>query len=668
MRVNRLSENKLRTFKRFGFINCIVASLFISTACNNINSNLSRNPTSTIFQTDPNAAGNGGAFQLTSVAPDLASPGTVYDLIGQNNEFDTYCGGTLGACQCEYTFIQPGVGSQTVSSAVTYQESNLLRCPNSVPSGITSFDTRVTVVAGATGATAPAAGTGAISYSSNTITVNLSTNGAFAGSTSYIDLTSASSYVPVQRFQCRKREFIPNPMDNLIIDPFQSQDPAVIYPFNFYTTNISESLLRMQQLPDQKWECSLAANKDRTVQWWANPNVFSTQACTSAFCNGDGYLMYPTTALSGNKIPVTPPSPGNPGSKAVGKRRGTFSLASIPYGVFQIPVKAAVAPLDYVKANYSIVGYGAKPIPNTNGSSSCPAITLPPKSTWVKLWNFRATDITAPKIVTSSQSITNAVVACDTHHGQNIFPSCEATYPSGAPGGPGYSNSFGNPLDFIQTLNFTGSDPMASRVLLLASPNSTAQTSACYNSRADQWTDPTAASLNGVNHNGKDQWTPSPFAFSTATPTPISIDDIVGFPFNLYQNAKSAGWTKALAGPPNPNRYEWFSSTPAGAYAVPSVAPADFQNQLTTQPLAPDNFTDQLFITTDPAVDDSQMRNGSSAVAEFIPSTYRSVQDCLGPTTAGCTANRINWGVNVKEVGTPTTADLYPLCVLQFYD
>lgn len=643
MRELNLSAKRKSMMKRFSLLSCVIASFAIFSACTNISSSLGRLPSSFVDQSDPNAEGNGGAFQLYSVNPDQANPGASYVMVGQNEEFDTYCGGSLGTCLCEYTFEQPGVGTQTVSSAVTYQESNLLRCPNSVPSGIVSFDARITVVS--TGGTAPTpAGGGAISYSSNRITVSLSTNGAFAGSTSYIDLTSAASYVPVQRFQCRKREFIANPLDNKIIDPLQSSDPAVIYAFNYYTTNVSESLLRMQQIADQSWECSLSATKDRTLHWWSNPNVFSSAACTTAFCNGDGYLMYPQNSLSSGKIAVSASSTAN------GKRRGSFSLSSIPYGVFQVPVKAAVAPLNYVSANYAVIGYAAKPIASTNGSSACPAIPIPAKATWVKLWNFRATDITPPKVVTATQSSTNSAIACDTSHGLNLFPSCEAIQPAPV------NSAFGNALSGRTGTELT----LASRIALLDSSQGSAATSACYNVDASQWR--TGPSTNPL-YNGQDIWNPSPFAFDATVP----MSTIAGFPYNMYTPAATDPWTFIIgAGPTN---YRWFTET--GLYSVPAATPQDVQNQITTDTLSADNYTDQLFITTDPSVDDSLMRNSSPSVAHFIPKTYRSMQACPGanPTDPTCAnASPLNWGINVKEVGNTTSSDTYPLCVLQFYD
>ena len=649
MRVITLSVQRKIFLNQFSLFSWILASFFIFSACNNISSNLNRLPSSLIDQSDP-TTGNGGAFQLYSVNPDLASPGTIYDMIGQNQEFDTYCGGSLGSCMCEYSFNQPGVGSQTVSAAVTYQESNLIRCPNSVPSGITSFDARITVVASGTTVGTPAPGQtgGAVSYSSNTITVNLSANGAFAGSTSYMDLTNASTYVPVQRFQCRKREFIVNPLDNLIIDPIQSGDPAVIYPFNYYTTNVSESLLKMQQSGSQSWECSLSATQDRSLQWWANPNVFSSAACNSPFCSGDDYLMYPQTSLSSGRIPV------RPGSTATGKRRSSFSLASVPYGVFQIPLKAAVAPLNYVSSNYSVIGYAAKPIPGTNGSSACPAIAIPPNATWVKLWNYRATDITSPKIVTANQGSANSVVACDTGHGSNLFPSCEVKY-AGAPGSPvsGGGNSFGVPLSGIGT-GSDATDPLASRILLLAEGSGSAQTSACYKVDHNQWAVST--------FNAQDKWTPSPFGFDAT----VTKDTIAGFPYNMYTDVRTWAETFEAA----PTNYRFFKEGAfAGTYGIFPKTPQDFKTQLTTVALSDENYTDQLFITSDPNVDDSLMRNGASSVAHYIPSTYRSFQACPGANPLACASSTpLNWRINVKEVGNPTSMDTYPLCVLQFYD
>jgi hypothetical protein len=656
----KLSTSPNRLFNRIRFAVSIMASFCVLTACNNINSNV-RGPSSTLLQSDPYQDAT-GSFQLKSLAGDPTSPGTVIDMIGIDSQFDSFC--ALGTCMCEYTYVASGIGTQTVSTKALYQESNLIRCTNIVPSGTNNFDVRITVVptTGATSATP--SGTDTVSYASNSLSGSFS-NGALAGSTSYMDLSNSANYVPVQRFQCRKREFIANPLNPEMIDPFQSQNPAIIYPFNYYTTNVAQSILTQQQAADQSWECTLTSTQDHTLQWWANPNVFSLSTCSTSFCNGDGALMYPQDTLTSGKIPVSNPA-------ANGKRRSSFSLASQSYGVFQVAVQAAISPVNYVSSNYAIIGYGAKSIAGSNGTSSCPAITLPPKATWVKLWNYRATDITPGKKVTGSQSINNSAIACDTTHPapgshdvtQMLFPSCEITDPTG--------HMFGVPLD---NPAINAGTSLASRVAAVIGGSS--NISACYNfgtmgggsyntTVSIPWHSDNLGSP--ATYAGKDVWLPSPYKM----PSTVGLDVVAGFPWNAYTNASSYAPIIMRTDIDNGNSVinQWMTNA-FPAIAIPSATPMDFTSQLTTAPLSTDNYTDQIFVVTDPSVSDNDMRNNASSIQQYVPRTFRSKADCPGPASCDPISTGktpITWGIRVQEIGTEGGVDVYPLCVLQFYD
>ena len=150
----------------------------------------------------------GGSFKLIGVYSSQNAIGSEFDMIGADSMFDQFCTGTSGPCVCVYTYQSPGVGETVVQQAVRVQESDLLRCPNGVPSGINSFEVKILA-------------NGSGDYS-NAITVNLS-NSAFVN-TAYVDLSSESSYQPVTRFQCRHREQIMNPLGGggNLIDPIQS--------------------------------------------------------------------------------------------------------------------------------------------------------------------------------------------------------------------------------------------------------------------------------------------------------------------------------------------------------------------------------------------------------------------------------------------------------------
>ncbi|MBS1960248.1 MAG: hypothetical protein JST80_12295 [Bdellovibrionales bacterium] len=602
----------------------LVASITLTTSC----TKLSRNPASKSSSSTSNAViSNSGNFVLSTVLPSQQSAGTQYDMIGQGGEFDNYCGDAASPCLCEYTYDQGGV-IQSASIAPTYQETNLLRCANQVPSGIPNFDVKIV--------------TGDGSMYSNTITVNLS-SGTFAGSTLYLDLTGADSYVQAKRFQCRKHEFIKNPLDQNMIDPIQSEDPKVNYAFNFYTTNVSESLLQMQRLANQDWECTLTETQDRSLHWWANANVYSSSPCTDSFCSGDGELMYPQTSLVSGKIPVSNPA-------SVGKRRGSFWMAKQAYGVFQIPVQAALAPKDYVSSTYGVIGYAAKPIPSTAGSSSCPAIPLPAKSTWVKIWNFRATDITPPKKLTSSTSIASGDILCNpgaitAPTASSVFPTCSGPRTIGST-----VTAFGSGLGSVVTTT-----DLASRIVILPTTGSgTLVPNACYN-----------MALNFGATLADDLWTPSPIAFGDPGNGGLTIDQIKTLPWNVYlaQNAtfNSTSFVKETAA----GMTSLWRDDKNGAL----IAAVPQDSLIQTAVLSTDNYTDQIFVVTDANVDDTAMRNQAPSASQYKPVTYRTSNDCNGISRTACSTNReLHWDVNVKEVGNAASADMYPLCVLQFYD
>ena len=617
MQREKISSQNFQCFSLRKFhkeIFCFFAFSFalISTSCTNLASLASRAPTSEITLADPTAAG-GGAFTLTSVLASQQSPGTMYDMVGADSQFDTYCSGTNAPCACEYTYISPGQGTVTDQGAVQYQESNLVRCLNVVPSGVNSFDVKVVA-------------TGSGDYS-NTITVNLA-SGGFTN-TNYTDLSKEEAYQQVKRFQCRRLALIPNPMSTNLIDPIQSVDPKIIYPFNFYTSNVASSLWQMQQSSNQNWDCSLTPTYDhvtnqRILHWWSNPNVFSSSACTDAFCNGDNELMYPQNSLESGKIPVT-------NIFANGKRRASFSLAKQSYGVFQIPVKAAVAPLSYVASNYGTIGYAARPIPNASGVSTCPNITIPSNASWVKLWNFKANNILPPRYVTGSIAINpaNQQIGCYPRQGVQLS-SCDN-------------------LASATTMETVGVSPiagtLASRVVVIGSASGA---NACYNLDS------------GTMSAGQELWTPSTYADFQTHPTQQNMKDL---PWGMYQLITGIG-------PDGSNVKRVYSSGSAIAPVIDPIAPKD--SQLTVSTLTTANYNDNLFVVSDVSVNDSSMINGASSVSYYKPLTYKTNLDCTvinGASNPICSPSKmINWDINIKDVDAPTGPNQYPLCVLQFTD
>jgi hypothetical protein len=584
--------------------------LMTLSACNNVQKPKgSASVTSTLTQAPSQQFSSASAFTLSQVLPSQHSGGLHYDMIGVNDEFDQYCGSALTACSCEYTFSIPNLGPQPAEvAAVVYAESNLVRCINQVPSGIAQFSVRVISNENS-------------QFSSNSLDINL--NGAtFAGSTSFLDLTSPQSFVSVNRYQCRRNESIMHPMDGGIIDPLQSENPNVIYPFNYYTTNVGESVLKLQRSSDQSWQCSLQSNSDQSLQWWTNPLVFSASPCsvTNPFCAGEQELMYPQVQLESGLIPQFTLSNN-------GRKRASFSLAKQAYGVFNTQVEAVVAPNNYSGGKISVIGYGARPIPVAGGTSVCPSIPLPANATWVKLFAFKATNISAPRYVNGSTAILNTAIACNPS--ATAFPSCAFDNVLGAYGNCGAGN-FGCAIGLQ-------SGGRTTRIAKMSNGNA----DACYNIDENSWI------------SGAETWIASPYAFGNFS-NPPDLATLRTLPWNVY-----AGITAV-------------SAATDATRAVSDVQNATpFDSAVVTQPLNQNqNYTDHLFVVADPLVSDDAMLNGTAP--EYKPVTYRSRLDCNSTTRSGCPIGKeINWGLtslDMSEAGQPPGADLRTVCVVQFYE
>ncbi len=646
----KAGERKPIWFSRGAVLRALLPLVLLAvpiTSCTKI-SNAVRAPSSTVYLGDPVGGGDSGSFRLTGVVTDPVLGNSVYSMLGQNNEFELYCGGSFGACKCRYTFEQGALGTQIIEVASTHQESNMIRCPNSVPTGVASFEAMIFTSGGDTGQ----------AFESNSLTVSLGAGAGGGGgqvSVQYLDTRDELSYAQVRRYQCKKSEFIASPFDSTFLDPIQSQDPRVIYPFNYYTSNVAESILALQRNSSaQGWECTLTPTLDHRTHWWANPMVFSAAPCSSPFCIGDGELMYPADAIESGRIPVSA------GSTANGKRRSSFALLKGPYGVFNVPVVAATAPKDYVSAWYSLesvapdltlgaLGYAARPIPTQGGSSACPAVPIPTNARWVKLWNFRATDLTPPKKVTGTSDSISSPIACWTRRGNGVFDSCEYSQHSISGSGPNLSDVDGSG-NFLYTLEHLAAGQFAGRVALTAATGNGRDPSACYK------VDPALPDL----------LQPSWYAFSG-----LSVQDMQAKPWGLYAGITAIESRVDALGTPVPN----VSPTPAqvlNGSTLNAGTPSDEVLPGQTAGIANDNLVDQIFIVTDPQVQDSSMRNGSPP-AEFQPVTYRSKAGCPGNSRSNCPVSghegtMVNWGVHTGQVNQPAGADTYPLCVLQFLD
>ncbi len=623
--------------RRGGSLFFVLAIAFLA-SCTNIKFS-DRKPAAEVFLPDQSTL-SGGAFSLRGVIPDPnpSFAGSMYNMLGQNGEFDNYCGGNYGTCSCVYTYTSGSNVNQIIEAQVQYQESNMLRCPNVVPSGASSFSVKIQTQAGAGGGP----------FDSNSLSITPGAGGSFENSPVYADLTDERSYQPVRRYQCRRLQFIPSPFDSTFLDPIQSQDPRIIYPFNFFTSNVGESILALQRNgTNQGWECTLTPTLDYSLHWWANPMVFSDAPCASGFCIGDGELIYPMNTLESGKIPVSS------GSTATGKRRSSFSLLPRPYGVFNTPVIAATAPQTYVSAFYSgqavdatltlsPLGFAARPVVLPGGGSGCPNIPIPANAKWVKLWNFRATDLQPPRRVVSTRATQSFPIACLSSPSGDLFDSC---YFYNAPLTPTSERTLGNSDENL-------SISLAARIGLMTAQGggSGRDPSACYYLKSDY-----------------DTFIASLFAFNFNSAIPEQLNFLNDYPWGVYSSVSTTlTFPAAFPGGTQSNLFQ----VPAGSR--PEAIPADLvdpTDNTATAPLSPDLYSDHLFVVTDPAITIADFQNLNSTEAKnYRPVTYRTKGACNNSSRSTCTQEQVNWALNTKNINQPLGPEVYPLCVLQFSD
>ena len=661
----------------------MLAFLFLISSCNNL-----RNPASisgsgnTNNLATPNS-GTGGSFTITGVYASQQAPGSLFDVVSSDGQFDVFCTGSYAPCVCEVKYNSPGIGEVINQGAVTYQETNLIRCQNVVQGGISSFELKVV-----------STGTG---DHSNSIIVNMSSGGFV--NTTYVDLSQEDTYVDVKRFQCRKREFIANPFNNSIIDPIQSEDPKLIYPFNYYTTNVSNSLWALQNSGTQNWECTLNPNSTNSLQWWANPVVFSAAACpsSSGFCGTEGEHINRYDSLEGGKVKAST------FSSAKGKKRSSFSLSKTQYGVFDMPVRASVGPStvsgsgSYETSTFDVIGYAARSIPVIGGTSSCPtSVAIPSNAHWVKLWNFRANDITAPSYVRSSAAMTASGIACNplpdgSGNAQKVFPSCylaeqnysfpviEDSTKINSPWRSVVLNSSSIASSAIVT-SLTNNLSNFSSTFLIPANSLTTLTSrvgfltsdgvhACYN--IARMSDGSGAG--GTPGKPVELWQPSAYAGT------YTVDSMKNLPWNIYNayalNSQNLSLTKACVDGSskwlNDNSNNIACNSSNNDFYLKQSEPFDNLGANDLGKFTQNNYSDHLFVVTDPSVNDTAMIN--STQTDNIPVTYRTMNDCKPTSDAdtqsslGCNGSKqLSWGVSVQAIDNPTGPIVYPLCVLQF--
>ena len=306
---------------------------------------------------------NGGGQQgsdpirLFNVVPANTNPAGSLTLIGDET-IGTYCG-TLstsgpGPCRCRYEF-QNSLGNQVLEADTEFSSLNEITCSannllavNPQPESVAI---RVFV---------PASG-----IFSNAVTINLNSGSGGV----FLNLRDEASFVEIERWQWRKRHFIPHlycdDPDRCPLDPFQSESNLLSFAFNFHTTNRGGGLIR--------YAAFTSGREGQLSPWVVGYNRYRKE--TSPWQNHRVYSFGPDSRSSEGYIAYINPELGIRDRN----RRMEISLARYPSGVFTAPVDAYESPGTIVT-----LGYAATPTLDLQGRLVCPVESqIPEGYQWI---------------------------------------------------------------------------------------------------------------------------------------------------------------------------------------------------------------------------------------------------------------------------------------------
>ncbi len=548
------------------------------------------------------------------------------------------------ACKCVYNYTNPTNSAVQVQEEVdtTYVESKLVRCSTATISaaGATSVDVSVKLTAANAG--------------SNSITVD------FSGATNALDLSDATSFTQVGRYQCRDVIYIPSMFcgsgeTDCMYDPIQSESTRFSYPLNFYASNLGGALVSFARKASaatgtgvgffSKWECSMDVK---------NPKAFENKWI---------YSVGPDSA--GSKV-VYPPTAG-------AFDRATFYLARKRAGVFNVPINAFVAPGTLTSSpgvggiqapeTFEPIGYGARPV-TTAAGEICPetSTTIPSGFAWVKVWAF-AGDLVPRRYVQTTQDVVSfGHVGCnpdDYSDGEFVFPDCSES-------GPVYRA----PRLGQITNSTTG---LAARIFLEAG--------ACVEFARTQIAGGQVGAPVGASAVAADWLTdigtqPSAAGRSLATasfPTdyPNGTDwfakpssDNLGTPWNLVSQADDNG---SISNANITADNIWSRYDQGAAWSNTMVDTTDLDNG--------QSRVDYLFVVSPKTVMFDTMNNRLPGHEPYFPYTYKRTEECDSPDPASdptCVLNAQKittydlWSAEItSNPDAPSQQLVYPVCALQ---
>ena len=334
---------------------------------------------------DSGDEGSSSIITLSKVVRTNANAASELDLVGDGSgSMGTFCASEDGnadgegasGCTCEFSYTRSNGSAEVIEVDTSYREQDLIRCASSsIPTDVSYFTVRVHIVSSDT--------------FSNSVIFRIGSD------TTVLNTADEATFLPVQRFQCKEALFVPYAFDGNFYDPFQSEDPRLIYPLNFYTTNMGESIARFvgNNTPNNGAGFVCPTNTNDPTQG-VELSVYSVSS------DGGSNRIFPVTGSLHD--------------------RANFLLARESTGVFTVPISALLAPnvaTGVAGADGSTpppLGFAAEPVPGSEpDEETCPDdVEIPDGYQWAKLWLFRSS-LAKRKMLSPANMIQSGGLMCN---------------------------------------------------------------------------------------------------------------------------------------------------------------------------------------------------------------------------------------------------------------
>ncbi len=654
----------------------------------------------------PNSANPGNyAFTIKQVLADAFNPASTLDVLGdgsgslENNCPPVTAGDVTSngpvQCVCQYTYVLNST-NQSVQTPIVYHEINQVRCSFSPPTPpVTISQIQVALV--------------------NTIDQAASNPLAFntQGSGALLDTTQASSFAEIFRYQCRDVQTVPSLFFPAMYDPFQSENPHISYPLNFYAGNLGDATnqyVSASQNNPSAWICPSILNPQKSL---INPTAIATYQQSNQLSMG----LYTKGTFNGTDV-IYPPNP----KLTPGFDRTTFYLAKNSSGSFSVAVNGMYAPLLPTTTSTAIngrplppLGYGVAAIPGRHsGEEACPSassVPIPAGFQFMKLWLFKAG--LAPRSYMTAGTPPAGVnnILCNPGDWQQgtatggsittpVFSGCFLTPGSTPSPQTGNLSVSLNNIDFPPGMRNSNSTAMsnsylADRVLDISSP------------QAGAGGDYICLTLQGQNTITSTSVQQLANACSSGLPGPACMGNpLYATPVDFWQAYAPAAIPNfgAIWATVNDKNFGCGSNPQKPIYDPLQICKSANIGAITSvvaalqptysgptgaggglQPLSLDIVNgqstarnDYVFIVTPPIITSNQMAaisstGGSSPAAAYLPYRFLAFSDCKAgdPLTApagDCNPNEnvVTYNLLLTDLTAPNgSTPIYPICVLQ---